>query len=96
MERIELINLYDCYSSLLTSKQQNYFEDYYFNDLSLKEIAENENISRNAIFNQIKKLEKKLNTYESKLHLYDKSKKIKELIKTIDDENIKKKLEELE
>ena len=96
MERIELINLYDCYSSLLTTKQQHYFEDYYFNDLSLREIAENENISRNAIFNQIKKIEEKLNTYESKLHLYNKTKKIKELIKTIDDEKIKKQLEKLE
>ena len=35
---IELTILYDYYGELLTSKQQLYFEDYYFNNLSLKEI----------------------------------------------------------
>ena len=38
-KNIYLINLYDIYSSLLTEKQQNYFEEYYFDNLSLKEQA---------------------------------------------------------
>ena len=36
---IFLTNLYDCYKNLLTEKQQEYFEDYYFNNLSLTEIS---------------------------------------------------------
>ena len=96
MDRIYIIDLYDCYSVLLTKKQQNYFEDYYFNDLSLKEISDNENISRNAVFKQIKTIEKKLNDYEEKLHLHVKDLKLKKIIDEITDEKIKEKLKELE
>ena len=50
MEKREyLIILYDFYSELLSDKQKEHFEDYYFNNLSLGEISENENVSRNAI-----------------------------------------------
>ena len=51
--------LYDYYGELLTTKQRKYFEDYYFNNYSLKEISENENISRNGVFKQIKDVENK-------------------------------------
>ena len=51
-------NLYDFYGNLLTEKQRQYFEDYYFNNLSLQEIAENYNISRNAVYNSLKEIEK--------------------------------------
>ena len=47
-----LIELYDLYQRLLTEKQQMYFESYYFLDLSLSEIAENYNISRNGVYDQ--------------------------------------------
>ena len=40
-EQILLTNIYDYYKELLTNKQQNYFEEYYFNNLSLSEISEN-------------------------------------------------------
>ena len=42
---VYLNNLYDCYKELLTDKQKMYFEDYYFNNLSLSEIAENYDVS---------------------------------------------------
>ena len=48
------IILYDFYSSLLSDKQKDYFEDYYFNNLSFGEISEKYNISRNACFRQLK------------------------------------------
>lgn len=61
--------LFDFYGSLLTLKQQDYFSDYYFNDLSLMEISTYYNVSRNAVFDQIKKTLKILDDYEEKLHL---------------------------
>ena len=61
--------LFDFYGSLLTEKQQDYFSDYYLNDLSLMEISTYYNVSRNAVFDQIKKTLKILDDYEEKLHL---------------------------
>ena len=49
--------LYDYYGELLTDKQQNYFKDYYFDNLTLSEISENYNISRNAIHKSLKEIE---------------------------------------
>lgn len=92
---IYLSALYDYYGKLLTEKQQNYFIDYYFNNLSLKEISENQNISRNAVFKQLKNIEEKLNFYESKLKLYKKNEKLTKIIGQINDEKIKKQLENL-
>ena len=67
--------LFDFYGSLLTKKQQEYFSDYYFNDLSLMEISSYYNVSRNAVFDQINKTLKILDEYEDKLHLYELYKK---------------------
>lgn len=91
---LELTIIYDYYGDLLTDKQQLYFEDYYFNNLSLQEIALNYNISRNAVYNSLKEIEKKLLHYEEVLKLYKKSKKIKELIKDLP-YDVKNKIEEL-
>ena len=71
-KREELIRLYDLYGSLLTEKQKNYFEDYYFMDLSISEIAENYGISRNGVFDQLKRVNLLLEDYESKLNLNQK------------------------
>ena len=91
---IYLTNLFDYYGELLTEKQQTYFKDYYFNNLTLAEIAENENISRNAVHKQIKDAENKLNHYEKILKQYETKKKIKNIIKNLDPK-IKNKIEEL-
>lgn len=89
------IILYDYYSNLFSLKQKEYFEYYYFNNLSLSEISENVNVSRNAIHKSIKLIEKKLLFYEDSLGLYKKSLKIHKLIDKIDDDVIKKELERL-
>lgn len=94
MDNIYISFLYDYYGVLLTEKQQEYFEDYYFNNLTLQEIADNNNVSKNAIHKSIKDINTKLEYYEEKLNLYENSKKIKELIKDIDQE-IKEQIEEL-
>ena len=90
-----LIILYDYYSELFNDKQKKYFEDYYFDNLSLSEIAINDDISRNAVHKGIKSVVNKLYEYEDKLKLYEKDKKIKEIIEKINDKEIKKELEEL-
>ncbi len=66
-KREEIISYYDAYSSLLTDKQKTYFESYYFDDLSITEIASNLNVSRNAVFDQLKRVNAILLEYESKL-----------------------------
>ena len=87
--------LYDLYQELLTTKQKNYFEDYYFQNLSLGEMAENYDVSRNAIFKQIHIVIEKLEEYEEKLQLFKKKKKLEEISQSIDDLSIRKQLEEL-
>lgn len=67
--------LYDIYKPLLTIKQQQYFEEYYYNNLSLSEISENYDISRNAISKQINVIRDKLKDYENKLNLHTKKEK---------------------
>ncbi len=91
----KLIILYDYYGNLLTEKQKIYFEDYYFNNLSLKEISENDNVSRNAVHKQLKDISEKLNYYEDKLNLNKKYQLIENLLKNINDENLKNQIMEL-
>jgi len=86
--------LFDYYGELFTEKQKDYFMDYYFNNLTLQEIADNNNVSRNAVHKNIKDILQKLDYYEEKLNLYDNKKKIEKLIENID-VDIKKKIEEL-
>ena len=66
-KNIEISILCDLYGKLLTKKQFEFLNDYYNNDLSLSEIAENNNITRQAVRDIIKKGEKKLFEYEEKL-----------------------------
>ena len=89
-----IIILYDYYGDLFNDKQKEYFEDYYFNNLSLGEISDNISISRNAIHKVIKNIEEKLLFYEDKLKLYDKNIKINKLLNDVDD-NLKEKIKEL-
>ncbi len=87
--------LYDLYGKLLTDKQREYFEDYYFNNLSFSELAENYNVSRNAVFKQLKITKEKLLEFDDALKLYEKKKKLVDIIDCIQDKDIKKKLEDL-
>jgi predicted DNA-binding protein YlxM (UPF0122 family) len=90
-----LIILFDYYEELLTDSQKKYFIDYYFNNLSLAEISENENVSRNAVSKDLKLTKEKLINYEEKLKLYDKDKKIRKVIDKITDDKVKTELEKI-
>ena len=94
-ELIYYNNLYDHYKDLLTPKQRKYFEDYYFNNLSLGEMSADYQISRNAIYKQLQITIKKLKELEEKLHLYEKKIKLEKITERVEEESIKRKLEEL-
>ncbi|ULT59762.1 putative DNA-binding protein [Neobacillus drentensis] len=64
--------LYDFYYSLLTPKQQSYMSLYYLDDYSLGEIAEEYDVSRQAVYDNIKRTEAMLEEYEEKLLLFQK------------------------
>ena len=89
-DRVEISLLMDFYGPLLTEKQKNIMELYYNEDLSLAEIAELNNTSRQAIHDLIKRCYKQFLAYESKLNLLEKSLEREEKIaKFLDEVNEK-------
>ncbi|RRG17986.1 putative DNA-binding protein [Weissella viridescens] len=62
--------LFDFYQPLLTKKQNDYLELYYADDLSLGEVADEFQVSRQAVYDNLKRSTQLLENYEAKLHLY--------------------------
>lgn len=81
--------LFEIYGDLLTDNERNNFKDYYFEDLSLSEIAENKNVSRAAIQKTIKNVIDKLEYYERILKINQKNEILKESLKEKDINKIK-------
>lgn len=95
LEKTEhMVLLIDFYGPLLTDKQQYVLNLYYENDLSLSEIAEELNITRQAVFDILKRAEYSLLEYEKKLGLvakFDYTRlKLQELYELLDTDNIEK------
>lgn len=88
-------SLYDCYGELLTDIQKEYFEDYYFQNLTCQEIGDNKGISRNAVNKQLKDVVTKLEFYEEKLKIYEKNKKIEAVINDLNDKQISDKIKRI-
>lgn len=82
-KNVEIALLLDTYGKLLTKKQYFLLNDYYNNDLSLSEIAENEKITRQAVRDNLKKGENKLFEFEEKLGIMKKTLMQEEKIATI-------------
>jgi uncharacterized protein len=81
LEKTHRMNyLYDFYQALLTPKQSSYMALYYLDDYSLGEIAEEYDVSRQAVYDNIKRTEAMLEEYEDKLLLFEKFQKRSELI----------------
>ncbi|BEP29402.1 YlxM family DNA-binding protein [Helicovermis profundi] len=105
-KKLELGNLYDFYSELLTEKQKEVLEQYLVNDLSLAEISINANVSRQAVYDSLKRSAKILNDYEDKLGLLEKYLKtleekttilnlVNEIQSRLDNEYIKEQIEKI-
>lgn len=82
-KHIEISMLVEIYGKLLTEKQYQVISDYYNEDLSLSEIAENNNISRQGVRDIIKKGESKLFEYEEKLQIMKKTQENEKTIQLI-------------
>lgn len=84
MEKIvEQTLLYDFYGELLTEHQKQVYEDVVFNDLSFSEAAEERGISRQGVYDLIKRCNRILQEYEEKLRLVEKFLKTQEKVKEI-------------
>ena len=81
--KVEISMLCQIYGKLLTEKQLNILDNYYNLDLSLSEIAENENITRQAVRDIMKKGENKLFEFEEKLEIMKKTQRQEEKIADI-------------
>ena len=82
-KNVKVSMLCQIYGKLLTEKQYEVLNDYYNNDLSLSEIAENNNITRQAVRDVIKKGENKLFEFEEKIGIMKKTMKQEEKIANI-------------
>ena len=81
---LEQTLLYDFYGELLTDHQKQIYEDVVLNDYSFSEVAEEKGISRQGVHDLIKRCNKILQEYESKLHLVEKFVIIKEQIEEME------------
>lgn len=89
---VEIGILFDFYGKLLSIKQYQVVELYYIYDLSLTEIGEEMNITRQGVYDTLKRSEQKLYHYEETLGLIEKFNKIESTLNNI--LNIANKLED--
>jgi len=96
MENREYLNkLFDIYKDLLTSIEQDTFINYYIEDLSLSEIAENRGISKSSVGKTLNQAETKLKEYEEILHISSLKSQILEILDFDDINYIKEKITKL-
>lgn len=91
-DNLKLIELYDIYGKLLTSKQRKTFELYYLSDLSLREIAENSKITFQAVRYSLEVSKKLLLNFEEIVEMH----KFKNNINQINDLYKKEKVQNTE
>lgn len=84
-EILEQALLYDFYGELLTDHQKDIYEQFVLEDLSLSEIAQDKGISRQGVHDLVKRCQRILEGYESKLHLVEKFISVKKMVHEIDD-----------
>lgn len=96
MENREYLNnLFDIYKNLLTKIEQETFINYYGEDLTLSEIAENRGISKSSVGKTLNNVEDKLKQYEESLKIFSLKNDLKEILELNDINKIKNKLKNL-
>lgn len=83
-EIVELSNLYDFYGALLKENHRRVFEDYVWNNYSLSEIAVEQQITRQGVYDIIRRCRTRLREYEEKLGLVEKFRMTKEKLQQIE------------
>lgn len=83
-EKVKISILLEIYGNLLTEKQYEFMDYYYNEDLSLSEIADNNDITRQAVRTILLKSKKKLQEYEKQLKFMQKEEKIKQNIEQLE------------
>lgn len=82
-ERVELSMLYDFYGALLRENQRRMFEASVLEDYNYAEIAESEGISRQGVYDAIKRATRQLRNYEENLGLVERFRQQNELVKEL-------------
>ncbi len=82
-DKIKQAYLYDFYGELLNEHQRRIYEEFYFNDLSLGEIALEDGISRQGVSDMLKRCTRKLESYEQKLHLVEKFLRVRDRVERL-------------
>ena len=83
LDKVEGNLLFDFYGALLTEHQKEVLDDYFNDDLSMSELADEYEVSKSAISDLIKRCLNQLEEYESKLHLIKQARSLDELIDKI-------------
>ncbi len=84
-KNLDFVLLLEVYSCMLTERQKELMEYYYWEDMSLGEISENSNITRQAVHDSIKRAEQTLTQLEEKLGLAEKIVKCRNTFNQISD-----------
>lgn len=83
-KKVRMNLLYDFYGQLLTKKQRTFFDLYYQADLSLGEIAAQHDVTRQAVYDILKRSERALEAFESKLNLVEKYLRGQQVIRQVE------------
>lgn len=83
-KKVRMNLLYDFYGQLLTKKQRTFFDLYYQDDLSLGEIAAQHDVTRQAVYDILKRSERALESFESKLKLVERFLRGQQLMRQVE------------
>ena len=95
IDRDYIIILYEIYKNLLNEKEKNYFEYYFYEDYSLNEISELNDVSKAYSSKYLNKIINKIIKFEKLLEINNRNNKIKEYLKEINNKELRDKIEEL-
>ena len=87
--------LLSVYGQLLPASVLRRMKLYYYDDLSIGEIADNEEVSRAAVYDSLVSGEKSLDSYENKLHLYEKRNELLSLADSLEEKGLKEEADKI-